>query len=123
MKALAIVALVFASLSIFIPLGGILIALLCGIFALITFRSQITLSSITFGLNIINTAFLTPSLFILENLAGTSTNTEKVPTDTYFAYLGFHVALLVIAILWRLIRGAPKQSTTPSQQSVNTSHS
>lgn len=109
MKALAILALVFASLSIFIPLGGILLAVLCSIFALITFRTHITLSGITFGLNIINTAFLTPSLFIVEQMATGTTSGDKVPTDMYFAYLGIHITLFVVAILWRLIRGAPKQ--------------
>ena len=58
MKALAIIALVFAGLSIFIPVGGVFLAMLCGVFALISFRSQTTLSGITFGINIINTAFL-----------------------------------------------------------------
>ena len=112
MKALAIVALVFSGLSIFIPLGGILLAVLCSIFALITFRTHITLSGIIFGLNIINTAFLTPSLFIVEHMAnGTTPSGDKVPTDMYFAYLGFHITLFVIAIIWRLIRGAPKATS------------
>ncbi len=66
MKALAIIALVFAGLSIFIPVVGVFIAIVCSVLALISFRSQPTLSGITFGINIINTAFLSPSIVLSD---------------------------------------------------------
>jgi hypothetical protein len=116
MKAVAIVALVFGSLSIFIPVGGIFIAMLCSLMAMVSFRSQPTLSGITFGINIINTAFLSPSIMLSDasssgaiDLGGAST---AIPTESgqiYWTYVGFHVALFVIAVVWRLIRGASKQ--------------
>ncbi|KKM90662.1 hypothetical protein LCGC14_1236420 [marine sediment metagenome] len=116
MKALAIVALVFAGLSIFVPLGGIFLAMICSVFAAISFRSQPTLSGITFGINIINTAFLSPSLVITDVVSSgaldTSTSVQAAPTDSgeiYWFYVGFHLVLFVIAIVWRLVRGAPKQ--------------
>ncbi len=68
MKALAIVALVFGGLSIFIPIGGVFIAMLCTVMALIAFRSQTTLAGRTFGINIINTAFLSPSIVMSDML-------------------------------------------------------
>ena len=117
MKALAIIALVFAALSIFIPVMGVFLAMLCSLLALVAFRSQPTLSGITFGLNIVSTAFLSPSLLVAE-VVNSSKSSEAVnataqastdsPGSIYLFYVGFHVVLFVIAIVWRLLRGAPK---------------
>ncbi len=41
----------------------------------------------------------------------TATSVTEAPTEAgelYWAYVGFHVILLVIAAVWRLSRGAPK---------------
>lgn len=93
MKALSIVALVFAALSIFIPLGGIFIALGCSVLALITFCNQPTLSGITFGINIISTAFLSPSLSIASYSAG------EQGASMYSFYVGFHIVAMLIAFV------------------------
>jgi len=111
MKAIAIVALVFASLSIFIPVGGVFIAMFCSLLALISFRSEPTLSGIAFGLNIISTAFLSPSIVLTD-----VSSTDTAPGEIYWFYVGFHVALLALAVIWRLVRGAPKQIRSPSVQ-------
>lgn len=117
MKALAVVALIFAALSIFIPIGGIYLAMLCSVLALISFRSQSTLSGITFGIDIINTAFLSPVIVLSDmhasgelDLATEATRTMPVKEsgDVYFVFVGFHLVLLAIAIGWRLIRGVPR---------------
>lgn len=111
MKAIAILALVFASVSIFVPVIGLFIAMLCSVLALISFRSQPTLAGIAFGINIISTAFLSPMLFVAE---GTSTDT--VPGEIYWFYVGFHLVLFALAVVWRLIRGAPKQNRSAPVQ-------
>ncbi|WP_198678701.1 hypothetical protein [Pseudidiomarina insulisalsae] len=115
MKALAIIALIFGGLSIFIPVGGVFIAMLCSVLALISFRSQPTLSGITFGINIINTAFLSPSILLSDAASSgafdTARHVTESPTETgelYWAYVGFHIVLLIIAGAWRLTRGAPR---------------
>ena len=114
MKALAIVALVFAGLSLFIPVAGVFLAMLCSLFAMLSFRSQPTLSGITFGLNIINTAFLSPSIMLSDATSsgaldlGVSTGAKTDAGEIYIFYVGFHVALFVVAVLWRILRGAPK---------------
>lgn len=117
MKALAIVSLVFGGLSIFIPVGGVFIAMLCSLLALIAFRSQATLSGITFGINIINTAFLSPSIILSDASSSGKLALENatisVPTESgeiYWFYVGFHLVLFVIAVAWRLMRGAPKKA-------------
>lgn len=117
MKALSIVALVFGALSIFIPVGGVFIAMICSLMAMISFRSQPTLSGITFGLNIMNTAFLSPSILLSDAASSGAFDTAgsistTAPTEAgsiYWAYVGFHLVLFVVAIVWRLLRGAPKQ--------------
>lgn len=121
MKALSIVALVFAALSIFIPVGGVFIAMLCSLMALVSFRSQPTLSGITFGLNIVNTAFLSPSIMLSDAASSgaldVGTATTTAPTEAgeiYWAYVGFHVVLFGIAIVWRLVRGAVKAPVVES---------
>ena len=104
MKAIAILALVFAGVSIFVPVIGLLLAMICSVLALIAFRSQPTLAGIAFGLNIISTAFLSPMLFVAEGTA-----TDTAPGEIYWFYVGFHIVLFALAVIWRLIRGAPKQ--------------
>lgn len=77
----------------------------CSVLALISFRSQPTLSGIAFGINIVNTAFLSPSL-VLSDVS--SSNTEA--GEIYWFYVGFHLVLLVIAAVWIVVRGAPTQT-------------
>lgn len=114
MKALAIVALVFASLSIFIPVGGVFIAMGCSIMALIAFRSQPTLTGVTFGINIINTAFLSPSIMLSDaasagEMKELGMGLSGAPTesgDIYWFYVGFHLVVFAVALVWRLVRGS-----------------
>jgi len=113
MKAIAILALVFASLSMVIPVGGIFIAMVCSILALISFRSQTTLSGIAFGLNIISTAFLSP-IIVLSDV----TSSDAAPGEIYWFYVGFHLVLLALALIWRLVRGAPEQIRSSSVQRI-----
>lgn len=118
MKALSIVALVFGALSIFIPVGGVFIAMLCSVMAMITFRSQPTLSGITFGINIINTAFLSPSILLSDAVSSGALDVDTANTaaqteagSIYWFYVGFHLVVFFIAVVWRLIRGAAKQES------------
>jgi len=109
MRALAIVALVFASLSIFIPVGGIFIAMLCSIMAMISFRSQPTLSGVTFGIDILNTAFLSPSIMMADVASSEGVVSQNEVTESgeiLLTYVLLHVTLFAIAVIWRLCRGA-----------------
>ena len=95
MRALSIVALVVAAISFFIPIGGVFLAILASLMALISFRSESTLSGIAIGLNLINTAFFSPSIVIAEgaNQAGGGEG------SIYFVYVGIHVVALIIGII------------------------
>lgn len=119
MKALAILALIFAALAIFIPVGGIYLAMLCSIMALIAFRSLPSLAGIAFGINIINTAFLSPSIVIMDMHASgvfdpgilpVSMTTKSRSDDIYWYFVSYHLIMLSFAIIWYLARGRPTQS-------------
>ncbi len=114
MKAIAIVGLVFAGISIFVPVGGVFLAMFCSVLALISFRSEPTLSGVAFGLNIINTAFLSPSIILSDASAsgalGNSFEQTAESGDIYWSYVGFHLFLFVLAVLYKIIR-KPKLSS------------
>lgn len=97
MKALSIIALIFAIISIFVPVVGLFIAMVCSVLALISFRGQPTISGVTFGINIISTAFLSPSLLIASGAQGEN------GIVTYGACVGFHVVAMLIAFIYFII--------------------
>jgi hypothetical protein len=100
MKALSIIGLIFAIISIFIPVLGIFLAMACSIFAFISFVQSPTISGITFGVNIISTAFLSPSIIIASASLG---------FGVYKFYVGFHVVLMLAAlVLFFMMRNKQK---------------
>lgn len=111
MKALAIIALIFSALSVFIPFVGIFLAMLCSILALITFKNATTISGITFGINIVSTAFLSPTIIAAEalnSLGVHSSQSHELTSGTiYMMYVGFHVVLLGAALAWRFTWESP----------------
>lgn len=101
MKTIAVTALVLAGLSIFIPFGGYL-AMLWSVMALISFRSEPVLSGVTFGLDMINTLpVVSPAL---------------LPIFPFV--LAFHIVLLILAIVWRAVNGAPAPDTERDEPTV-----
>lgn len=111
MKALAIIALIFSALSVFIPVIGIFLAMLCSILALITFRHTTTISGITFGINIVSTAFLSPTIIAAEalNSLGVHSNRphELSAGSIYMMYVGFHIVFLFVALAWQFTWESP----------------
>jgi len=107
MKAIAIIGLVAAGISTFIPLVGVFIAILASILAVISFKSETTISAITLGLNIITTAFLTPSLLVLDAAVAVNSVEAGVVPDgkpmLYFVYVGIHIVALAIAVAIKLV--------------------
>lgn len=130
MQALAILALVFAALSTFIPVVGLWIAMLCSVVAIITFRKHPTLSGVAIGINIIVTAFLSPSLLVASAVVATdaviaaSGATEAVQTakahtaffSIYTFYVGWHVVSLVLGLVLYFTR--KKDNAQPANQAA-----
>ena len=110
MKATAIVAMIFAIIAIFIPVGGVFLAMFCSVLALISFRGEPTFAGVAFGVNIINTAFLSPSIVMTDFILSTETTNSPAATeggDVYWFYVGFHVVLLILAIIYKVMKGTP----------------
>ena len=95
MKALSIVAVVLAGISFIIPVVGVFTAIFASVLALVSFRSQATLSGIAIGLNLINTAFFSPSLLLAE-AGNMMENGEAAVGTIYWTYVGIHVVALII---------------------------
>lgn len=112
MQVLAIFAPVFSSLSIVMPYADIFLAMICSILALVFFHSQPLLSGITLGLKVISSAFLSPRPIAAEvsaKMDRQSTSGSSIGAEVgYFFYSGFHLVLLLVALICRAMRSAPK---------------
>ena len=75
MKALAIVALVLAGISIFVPVMGVFTAMGASVLALISFRNEATLSGIAIGLN--DGWLIVRWSLLLHNIGFTQVDPEK----------------------------------------------
>lgn len=116
MLAFAIIAFILSGFAVIMPFFGVYMAMLSSVLALVSFRSQLGLSGAAFLINMVNTAFLSPSFFIqtvaseAKGTADTLLNLFGVIDAALFKYwlfVGFHVALFIAANAWRLKKGAP----------------
>ena len=90
--------------------------MLSSVLALVSFRSQLGLSGAAFLINMVNTAFLSPSFFIQTVASEAKGTADTLPNlfgvidaalFKYWLFVGFHVALFITANAWRLKKGAP----------------
>jgi len=69
MKALGIVAIVVASIAVVIPVfGASWLPLIAGIMAVIAVREEHVLAFVALGINVVNVAFLSPSLKLVDGI-------------------------------------------------------
>ena len=94
MKALSIVGLIIAIISVFIPFFGLILAMLCSLLALITFVKQPNISGTIFGINIFSTAFMSP---VLASMAADS------GIGIYLFFVIYHVVMMFNAFILFLI--------------------
>lgn len=67
MKALAIVAVVVAGIAVVVPVfGGTYLPVIAGIMAVIAVKEQHVLSFVALGINVVNVAFLSWSLYVIH---------------------------------------------------------
>ena len=107
MKALSIVAVVFAGVSFIIPWYSIYLTIIVGIMALIAVREEPALSFVAMGLNILNTAFLTGSLWLRDAIKCGVASADSVlqgslpdscAATTYWTHVSIHLVILVLGI-------------------------
>ena len=100
-KVFGIIAVVVAGISFIIPIIGIFLACFLGtLLVALSLKDGAVLGYVAGGLNIINVAFLSPSLMIASGADG--------GVSVYFIYVGF--AVLGPVLLFLLNRGVKKKA-------------
>jgi hypothetical protein len=69
MKAMGIIAMIFAIISIFIPIIGPFLTIVCALIAAFSAGPGITYGAVAIGINILNVLFLSPSLWLMAGSA------------------------------------------------------
>ena len=82
MKALGIVAIVVASISIVIPVfGATYLPIIAGIMAVIAVREEHVLAFVALGINVVNVAFLSASIRLADAACGALSDYNDVMSD------------------------------------------
>jgi hypothetical protein len=68
-KALGIIAMIFAIVAIFVPVFGPYLTLVCALIAAFSAGPGLTFGIVAIGVNVLNVAFLSPSLWLLATAA------------------------------------------------------
>ncbi len=122
MKALGIVAIVVASIAVVIPVfGASWLPLIAGIMAVIAVREEHVLAFVALGINVVNVAFLSPSLKLVDGFCDatsgisdafnssmdmmsdiTGESYDSVSADcgggVFWTWMGINLALAAVAV-------------------------
>lgn len=101
MKALAIVALVVSAISIVVPVfGATYLPVIAGIMALIAVREEHVLAFVALGINVVNVAFLSWSLYVLSEgcKAAAGFGGDCGPLANFWTWMGINLVLLAAAV-------------------------
>jgi hypothetical protein len=129
MKALGIVAIVVASISVVIPFfGATWLPLIAGIMAVIAVKEEHVLAFVALGVNVVNVAFLSASIRIADGIEGlcegvdaidsglsaladiTGESYDSVDVDcgsggsVFWTWMGINLALLAVAVVIHLMK-------------------
>ena len=117
MKALGIVAIVVASISIVIPVfGATYLPIIAGIMAVIAVREEHVLAFVALGINVVNVAFLSASIRLVDaacdgvaagakayndvmsefGMSGTDVSCDG--SGMFWTWMGINIALLAAGV-------------------------
>jgi len=105
MKALGITAMIFAIIAIFIPIAGPYLTLICALLAAFAAGPGLTFGIVAILLNILNLAFLSPSLWITAGLAGAGAEAEQAGTGEAvllgmgIMFIGAQIVAAIVLVL------------------------
>jgi hypothetical protein len=89
MKALGIVAIVVASISIVIPVfGATYLPIIAGIMAVIAVKEQHVLAFVALGINVVNVAFLSASIRLADAACGALSDFNDAMSDYGYSSTG-----------------------------------
>lgn len=67
MKALGIIAMIFAIVAIFVPVIGPYLTIVCALLAAFAAGPGLTFGAVAIGINILNVTLLSPSLWVMAS--------------------------------------------------------
>ena len=101
MKALAIVALVVSAISVVVPVfGATYLPVIAGVMALIAVREEHVLAFVALGINVVNVAFLSWSLYAISEgckIASGFGNDCGILAN-FWTWMGINLVLLAAAV-------------------------
>lgn len=105
MKALGIIAMIFAIIAIFIPVAGPYLTIICALLAAFSAGSGLTYGAVAIGINILNVTFLSPSLWILAGAAeaGNQGSGSSVILGMGVVFIGIQIIAAVVLIIVHLV--------------------
>lgn len=107
MKALGITAMIFAIVSIFVPVVGPYLTIVCALLASFSAGPGITFGAVAIGVNILNVSFLSPSLWLMAGVAESETqgSGSNVLLGMGVIFIGIQIVaaaiLIGIHIMWK----------------------
>ena len=114
MKALGIIAMIFAIVAIFVPLVGPYLTIVCALLAAFAAGPGLTFGSVAIGVNILNVAFLSPSLWIMAGAA--EADAQGSGSDVVLGMgVTFIGAQIVAAVVLVIVHSVWKKNHTSSE--------
>ena len=101
MKALAIVAVVVAGIAVVVPyFGGTYLPVIAGVMAVIAVKEQHVLSFVALGINVVNVAFLSWSLYAISEgcKIASGFGNDCGPLANFWTWMGLNLVLLAAAV-------------------------
>jgi hypothetical protein len=101
MKALGIIAMIFAIVAIFVPVIGPYLTIICGLLAAFAAGPGLTFGAVAIGVNILNVAFLSPSLWLIAGAAEADAqgSGSDVLLGMGIVFIGVQVVAAVVLVI------------------------
>lgn len=99
MKALGIIAMIFAIIAVFVPVIGPYLTIVCALLAAFAAGPGITFGAVAIGVNILNVMFLSPSLWIVAGASEAQTAGSGASVLLGMAVVLIGIQLLAAAVL------------------------
>lgn len=114
MKALGIIAMIFAIISIFVPVVGPYLTILCALLAAFAGGPGLTFGAVAIGVNLLNVSFLSPSLWLMAGAA--AAESQESGSDILLGMGVMFIGVqIVAAIVLMIVHSAWKKRQTPAQ--------
>ena len=98
MKALGIISMVFAIISIFVPVIGPYLTVVCAFIIAFSAGPGLTFGLVAIGINLLNVIFLSPSLWITAGTSGIVESSNML-MNMGILFIGAQVIAMIVLFL------------------------